>query len=297
MAIAMSSAGFLFARLLRACGRVPRCGVLHLVELFLVIALAVKVAALVWHLVPSAPPSGAERKAGTLVMSAPLPVSQPSLGANEEIARLFGTPHAGAPAVAEAQPQRETPLDLTLKGVLARRDGGQQFALIAQGKTPEQVYSPGDFVAGAEILRVEPRRVVLRRNGVTESLTLEVELLERIAQDDDLDANGASRLRVLDRLSLEREIDDLPKLMRQARAVPHSANGSPSGLRVTHVEQGSFLHDLGIRAEDVIRNVNGMPVRTLAEAREAYEGFRNAETFVIGVLRNDREITLQYSIQ
>ncbi|MCA8967693.1 MAG: PDZ domain-containing protein, partial [Planctomycetes bacterium] len=144
---------------------------------------------------------------------------------------------------------------------------------------------------------IEPRRVILRRNGITESLTLEVELLQRVDGNDDRAADNPGRQRFVERATFEREIEDLPRLVRQAQAVPYSENGSPVGLRVVRIEQGSVFHDLGLEPEDVIRSVNGTPVRNVAEARAAYETFKNAGAYAIGVLRDGRELTLNYSIR
>lgn len=297
MAIVMSRSNPVVQRLLSLGGRIGGERALRLVEFALGVTLAVQLAGLAWLIAPSAPPSGAERGAPAPGAAPRAPADAVTVYAGSPLAQLFGTPSAATPAVAELEPQRETPLDLKLKGVLAERDGEQQFALIAQGSSQEKVYAPGDVIAGAEILRIEPRRVILRRNGITESLTLEVELLQRVDGNDDRAADNPGRQRIVERATFEREIEDLPRLVRQAQAVPYSENGSPVGLRVVRIEQGSVFHDLGLEAEDVIRSVNGTPVRNVAEARAAYETFKNAGAYAIGVLRDGRELTLNYSIR
>ena len=85
---------------------------------------------------------------------------------------LFGQPENAAPVFVD-ETIKETALDLTLKGILARRGTARKVALIAQGDDEGKVYRLGDRIAGAEITHIEARRVVLLRNGRREALLLE----------------------------------------------------------------------------------------------------------------------------
>ncbi|NIN34984.1 MAG: type II secretion system protein GspC, partial [Gammaproteobacteria bacterium] len=69
---------------------------------------------------------------------------------------------------------QETQLQLELKGILVNADDGKRLALIAVQGQSEDVYQEGDNIQGAEIIRIEPRRVILRHNGRTEALNLEI---------------------------------------------------------------------------------------------------------------------------
>lgn len=79
---------------------------------------------------------------------------------------LFGQTEnvASTPALVE-EAIEETALDLTLKGILARRGTARKIALIAQGGDKEKVYRLGDRISGAEITHIEARRIILLRDG------------------------------------------------------------------------------------------------------------------------------------
>ena len=203
-----------------------------------------------------------------------------------------------------AEPTRETALDLELKGVLAHREIDKQLALIARAGRPEAVYARGDVISGARIVQIEARRVILDHDGVIESLTLEVEKLERVG---DVLAEGGvhntgirltgDNQRVVARDEFQRQVAALGDLVKQAQAVPHLENGEPAGLRVTRIQAGSVFADLGLQQQDVIRSVNGSPVRTARDAMQAYEALKSANDYAIGVLRDGHEVTLNYSIR
>lgn len=277
------------------------------VELSLALSLGISCANLFWAIVPS--PDIAPRPAKPVAYNAD-PSSNFVPGARENLAavkRLFGGSEEQSSRLDKSnqvEPSRETALKLKLKGVLAHREVGKQLALIARGGKPEAVYSRGDVIAGAEILRIDARRVILNHNGVTESLTLEVEKLERVARQPAKKSASSSDVtkiadhqHVIERQKLEREVGRLDDLVKQAQAVPHIEQGRPAGLRVTRIQAGSVFDDLGLRQQDVIRSVNGSPVRSAQDAMQVYEALRSSNSYAIRVLRDGHEVTLNYAIQ
>lgn len=106
-------------------------------------------------------------------------VSTDSIGSRNlspRVRGLFGYPESSPadPVFAEG-PLKETALNLTLKGILIQRGTNRQLALISQEKSEEKVYGIGDFIAGAEIIRIERRRAILQHNNIQETLTLKVD--------------------------------------------------------------------------------------------------------------------------
>lgn len=74
-------------------------------------------------------------------------------------------------------------------------------------------------------------------------------------------------------------------------------DGSTSGYRLMGIGCGSELHLAGLRNGDVLRTVNGRPVRSLPEALLAYFALRSARTLEIEVLRTTGEVeVLTYTL-
>lgn len=148
-------------------------------EVVLGIALALALADLAWLLFPR--PGDKEisgQVAGRVALIQPTAAERPgdiaSRNLSPAVLGLFG--QAGnaefTPALVEESIQ-ETDLDLTLKGILARRGTARQVALIAQGDEEGKVYRLGDRVAGAEITHIEARRVILLYKDRREALLLD----------------------------------------------------------------------------------------------------------------------------
>ncbi|MEF8792654.1 type II secretion system protein GspC [Thiohalorhabdus sp.] len=281
-------------------------------EAALVIVLAVAVAGLTWELAPR--PTG-----GASVSKAPSAQgSQPTSGTGSQgadtgsparghlpaaLKNLFGTPPVSQPGSEPAtEPVRETRMELTLKGIIATRGAGTKLAIIAPANGEETIYHPGDEVNGrAKILRIEERRVVLRRNGVTEVLKLEVPEVEkgegRRANSQRSIRQVSQNQRVVPQATLQKKLDNLPKLLRQAKAVPASRNGQKIGFRVVNIQEGSVFEDLGVKEGDVIQRVNGRDVRSPRQALKAYKELKGSRQFQLELLRDGQSRTLSYDVQ
>ena len=279
-------------------------------ELALAVALALALADLAWLLLPG--PGDKEQPA----LAVP---GRGGAGANPVAAAggatasgnlspalldLFGVVAAGGPATAFAADEvRETDLDLTLKGILARRGTARKIALVAQGDAGEKLYRLGDRVAGAEITHIEARRILLLRNGKREALLLETAAPRRGSSFNRRRATAGitminERARVVPRNLLDRQMQRLPEVLGQARAAPYrDHNGLEAGFRIVDIVPDSVFDQLGLQQEDVIVSVNGVSVRNNQEALAAYQSFKSADALRLGLLRDGREVTIDFSIQ
>jgi general secretion pathway protein C len=283
----------------------PERGI-RLAEGALVILLAVALADLTWDLAPGPQPgvtAYGDKGSGVVSETAPSrPQTNRPIGSVQD---LFGSAPDQEKNQAASQPVRETRLKLTLTGVLTRQGRPEQrLALIAREGAEEKVYREGDRIEGARIVRIEPRRVILLRNGVTEALNLEVEEADTSA------ASGAARTpqgggiqrtgehkRLVSRETLDRKLENLPRLLRQAKAVPYEQDGQRLGFKVVNIQEGSVFEDLGIKQGDVIQAVNGQAIRRPKQALQAYRELRNSKRFKVDVLRDGQPVSLEYSVQ
>jgi general secretion pathway protein C len=178
--------------------------------------------------------------------------------------------------------------------------------LIARPGNPEDVFKIGDTIEGAEIIGIEPKRVVIRRNGNMEALTLAIPKMKADLADRPVSSSGFARSgirrisdneRVVSQQSLRQQLNNLPGLLQQARAVPHTVNGQPQGFKVVEIQAGSVFEDLGLQRNDVIQSVNGTPIRSTEDALQAYRDLRTSDSFQVGLLRSGRSMTLNLSVQ
>ncbi len=69
----------------------------------------------------------------------------------------------------------------------------------------------------------------------------------------------------------ERAVRDTKRLSRQVAANSAEGDSDVSGLRITRVSRGSIFHKVGLRAGDIIHDVNGQPVESVEEFIEVLQ--------------------------
>lgn len=211
-----------------------------------------------------------------------------------------------------------TPLNLTLVGTLVGEDS---IAIIKNNSTgTTDLYRTNDYLPqdGAQIYRIEPTRVLIRRGDRIESLELfekfvtpssppsEVKLgipkrEERRGRElGEVDVNvrqvGEGRFEV-SRDDLEKATSNLGLMMTQARIVPNIVAGEIKGYKIFAIKPGSIYDKIGIRNGDVIERINGMEITTPENALQFFQQLKNETRFVIDLERNGQKLTFTYNIR
>ena len=101
----------------------------------------------------------------------------------------------------------------------------------------------------------------------------------------------------IDRAMLNEQLEDLGKLSRQARVIPHYRDGKPQGFKIVGVRPGSLYSHIGVRSGDVLKSVNGEEVTSPTKALELYEQLKNSDNVTLEVERRGRLTNLEYLIK
>jgi general secretion pathway protein C len=96
---------------------------------------------------------------------------------------------------------------------------------------------------------------------------------------------------------MNKQLEDIEKLSRQARVIPHYRDGKPQGFKLVGVRPGSVYSHLGIRSGDVLKAVNGDEITSPNKALEMYEKLKSQNNVTIEVERRGRPISLDFNIQ
>jgi general secretion pathway protein C len=96
---------------------------------------------------------------------------------------------------------------------------------------------------------------------------------------------------------LELALRNLRSLSAWARVAPDVRDGKPSGFRVVAVMPRGPFAKLGLRRDDVLVSVNNLDIRTPDRALDAYGKLKSSSRFALGLLRDGREIVLEYAVR
>ena len=189
-------------------------------------------------------------------------------------------------------------LNLKLLGTVVNEKGSSWAIIQDLDLDRQDMVNVGSVVAGARVLSIAKDRVVLSFNGKEETLLLGAEG-SRPASTHDAQApkESAASTYVVDRQTLQENLDNLPSLLMQARAEMYFKEGKPEGFQLSQIEKGSILKSVGFQDGDVIQSVNGKNVRSLEDAIALYQELGDRESYTIGILRGEKPRTLHVKIR
>ena len=108
---------------------------------------------------------------------------------------------------------------------------------------------------------------------------------------------SASLRRVVDRREVVQSLDDLPKLLSQARATPAYANGNLFGWRIEGVAARSLFDKIGLRAGDVLQRVNGLAIRDPSMILTLFQQVKDESRVQLDLIRQNQKVTFTYDIR
>jgi general secretion pathway protein C len=152
----------------------------------------------------------------------------------------------------------------------------------------------------------------IRRNGIVIRQGNVEEVLESGLSDGQAALNGppgtmpnsqagaaptAPLRKTVDRREVEQAMNDLPKLLSQARAVPNTVNGAVNGFRMEYVAPASFYEKIGVQAGDVLQRVNGVDIRDPSTMLSLLQQLKNEQTVKLDLVRNNQRSTITYDLR
>lgn len=203
-----------------------------------------------------------------------------------DLHRLLALPveHGSAePAVARPT----APFTGRLLGTLISERGPSLATLVIDDRA--RTVRVGDQVLDAEIVRIERGLVVVRRSGIEEQLTRHAG--ERTPESTRVDA--VSRVARREALAL---LGDTHRLMREVRVTPIFQEGSLAGFMFASISDGSFLLSLDLRPGDIVRAINGRPLKSLPEVLALAGTLPHASTVTVELIRDGQPFTHRFEL-
>lgn len=206
------------------------------------------------------------------------------------------------------------PFSLKLIGVIK---GTVNFAFFTDNlKNGKETFiaEGSSVIPGYTLCRVNSRNVIIESGGAKKTLYL-VERSEAGAygseQEQTLSLNGNQGNNPLSSLNnaikktgpFSYEINksmlrksELNSIFTQMHAVPDIANGKVIGYKVLSVVPAGIFNYMGFMPGDIIKNINGTPLKNPQEAISLLTGLFNQNSISVNLIRNNSPVTLNYNI-
>lgn len=189
------------------------------------------------------------------------------------------------------------PPDLAAMGIVTSRDPAHSVVLLrAGGRT--RVAAVGENVFGGRVAAIAPDLVTIEFDGRRLDLRLSGEAAPPLALARAVPPSDESATRVLQRRDVERRIgEEAPRILAETTLMPVLDQGGAGGLTLTRVPEGSLLTEAGLRAGDVLTQINDTPVTSMATLVGLWPRLQNESTLTAVVLRNGQPVTLTVSLR
>lgn len=206
---------------------------------------------------------------------------------------FFGRPEGVVP-VAESvrQSAPETRLRLRLEGVLVAGQAEYSGAIVAGTDGVTEHYRVGDTLPGnAELVEVEPGRILIKRNGMFETLTFEDNPDVGLVAEQTGSANGSPEGFVAD---IQARLDNQGAAALVAFGLRPVQDGSASGY--TYDGSNAMLNAASLKSGDVITAINGQMLGDFEQDRSLLESWRELPQLDIEIERNGARFSVSYAL-
>ncbi|MEM7646253.1 MAG: type II secretion system protein GspC, partial [Pseudomonadota bacterium] len=202
-----------------------------------------------------------------------------------------------------------TSLPLNLVGTIIHgRDERSVATIQVKGKDIQAVMVGEELDGMAEIKEITRYKVIFRnlRNRKLEYVEIKEESKIKMgvargkSGPKPTVAQPAQTNFTFKRSEVNKYLENLPKVLQDAKAVPYVAPGSGgevSGFKLVAIKSGSIYEKLGLKRGDVIKGVNGEPVDSPQKAMELYQALKSSDQIQLDIGRGGSNTTLNYSLE
>lgn len=180
-----------------------------------------------------------------------------------------------------------------LVGVVVSPAPGRSTALIACDGRARAV-QVGESACGARLVAVSAGSVTLEADGQRRELQLGA-AAPAPAPAPPPAAPEAARPgeRTLARADVERRLaQEIPRILAETTLLPVTEDGRVTGFALTRLPDGSLVSDAGLQPGDVLVEINGTPVDSLATLAGLFTRLRQESDIQARVLRGGSPVTL-----
>lgn len=208
---------------------------------------------------------------------------------------LFGVIGEAQLAATAAPVKPITKIPLSLIGTFIS-DGQDPYAIVEdKRKSTQDVFNINDRLFGEATLKTIFRdRVEIERNGQIEILAID----DSPGAADSSSSSSASQDEfVVDEAELDRNLENLPLLLTQARAVPYFKEGKSVGLRMFAIKSGSMFEKIGLKNGDILKGINGNSMGDLSQAMKLFEQLKQERSITVVLERDRQDKEFKYQIR
>ncbi len=199
--------------------------------------------------------------------------------------------------------------NLTLKATFV--NGKDSFIVIEDGKKTVFL-NQGEKYKGYTLIEVYKDRAVFLKNSKRFEITVKDDLPETLFKEESFEegsdgfadfippslssSRDESVNKKVSREIINRYIKKPEMIWRNISINEIRKNGVLKGFRVDRVKKGSYFERLGLRKGDIIKAIDGRPIRSMAQVMEYYKNISKIDALTLTIERAGEEMDLFFDI-
>jgi len=213
---------------------------------------------------------------------------------------LFDIQTKGALPAGGVDQDKDRPIaemGISLKGTITGPEAWARAIIDDKGK--QQLYKVGDEIMGARVLAIFRNKVIMEVNGQEQQLVPEEPGARKARGGPAMGRAMPASLQgnMPPPADMTGVMQNMEQFLGKARVVPYFKQGEPYGFRISNVDNDSPLYGVGVRSGDVIRSVNGIPVRSPEDAFKAYQLLGNESTVQVELERGGTSMSVTVPVK
>ncbi len=202
------------------------------------------------------------------------------------------------------------PADLAVTGVVLR-DASERSTVILTSGGRTRVVGVGESAFGGRVVAVTAEGVTLEFDGQRTVLRLPnaSDVPSRPAPPPPPRAVAAAPAgappedpqtpaRTMERAAVEKRLaDEIPRILAETAVMPVMEDGRVAGVQLSRIPEGSLLTDAGLRAGDVIRQINGTDIDGMGTLVGLWPRLQSATELRAVVVRDGQPVSIVVSLR
>jgi len=188
------------------------------------------------------------------------------------------------------------PPDLAAVGIVASHDAAHSVAVLRSGGRT-RLAGVGETAFGGRVSAIGTDAVTVEFEGRSVEVRLAGAAVAAAAPRPAAPpADGDAR--VMERRDVERRLgEEVPRILAETTLMPAMDGGRVAGFTLSRLPEGTLLTEAGLRAGDVLTDINGTPIDSMATLLGLWPRLQTESTLRATVLRGGQPVTLTVSLR
>jgi len=173
---------------------------------------------------------------------------------------------------------------LELKAIFANKSGeGWIIVKDKNDKKAKSVFlSNGDEFKGYTLKKINQASAIFMRDSKEYSLEMKKkDTIKDKIKKDEVEIQEDDVVRVVSKREVDRYTKNYDEIWKNITINEIMKNGKIVGFKVEHIKKGTIFEKLGLKAGDIIEEVNGQKIRSYADAFNIYKNIKDIEVINI----------------